>query len=333
MSVAPPDNDFLRSELRKDTEPQSFCQAGNCPGDFELNYDGSLLAASTFASTLPEASWSELTGKLIKPFSVNPGFFVIGLLFSAESTSTLADRKLVQETLTYQSNNEHGQPPQATEYPADVPVEAGVYPLPEDKSLPIHFNREADQRQGLILEHPGTGERVLVYYSQIDGLSVDHDGKVILDMFGGKHSMNPGAINLDTRAESGIRGSAMDLPVKTNSVDEIVTSNPYIPRELSRTKSIMDWLPEAARVLKPGGEININAFGSNPYGKLPKEKELILESLELEVVIEKEQLLERFRNQEFFKALYGFRGVYETVVYLASDQRHIPVKQCHAQIS
>ena len=32
-------------------------------------------------------------------------------------------------------------------------------------------------------------------------------------------------------------------------------------------------------------------------------------------------------------ALYGFRGVYETVVYLASDQRHIPVKQCHAQIS
>ncbi|MGI9282797.1 MAG: hypothetical protein ACR2PX_24640 [Endozoicomonas sp.] len=110
MSVAPPDNDFLRSELRKDTEPQSYCQAGSCAGDFELNYDGSLLAASTFAATLPEASWSELTGKLIKPFSVNPGFFVMGLLFSPESTSALADRKLVQETLTYQSDNEHGQP-------------------------------------------------------------------------------------------------------------------------------------------------------------------------------------------------------------------------------
>ncbi|MGI9282793.1 MAG: hypothetical protein ACR2PX_24620, partial [Endozoicomonas sp.] len=60
---------------------------------------------------------------------------------------------------------QHGEPPKATEYPADVPVEAGVYPLPEDKGLPIHFNRDADQRQGLILEHPGTGERVLVYYS------------------------------------------------------------------------------------------------------------------------------------------------------------------------
>ncbi|MGI9282084.1 MAG: DUF637 domain-containing protein [Endozoicomonas sp.] len=45
LSVAPPDTDFLRSELRKDTEPQSFCQAGSCAGDFELNYDGSLLAA------------------------------------------------------------------------------------------------------------------------------------------------------------------------------------------------------------------------------------------------------------------------------------------------
>ncbi|MGI9282798.1 MAG: hypothetical protein ACR2PX_24645 [Endozoicomonas sp.] len=192
---------------------------------------------------------------------------------------------------------QHGEPPKATEYPADVPVEAGVYPLPEDKGLPIHFSREADQRQGLILEHPGTGERVLVYYSQIDGLSVDHDGKVILDMFGGKHSMNPGAINLDTRAESGIRGSAIDLPVKTNSVDEIVTNNPYIPKEHSRTDSIMDWLPEAARVLKPCGEITINAYGSNKYGKLPDLE--VLESLNLEVVAKKIPLLERYRAQGF----------------------------------
>ncbi|MGI9282085.1 MAG: hypothetical protein ACR2PX_20985 [Endozoicomonas sp.] len=147
---------------------------------------------------------------------------MIGLLFSAESTSTLADRKLVQETLTYQSDNEHGQPvytdslgkrlevvvmdrdsftlpngfkgtwlpqhgepPKATEYPADVPVEAGVYPLPEDKSLPIHFSREADQRQGLILEHPGTGERVLIYYS-----SGTDDGKVTVEQLS-KNPMKP----------------------------------------------------------------------------------------------------------------------------------------------
>ena len=327
----------LWSELQKDTEPPSFCEAGRCPDDFELNYDGQLLAASTFAAILPKAglSWSEVAGKLIKPLNLSPGFFVMGLVFSTQSTSTRADRELLQETITYQGNDEHGQPaytdslgktlevvamdrdsftlpngikgtwlpqhgqpPILTEYPAGIPLEAGVYPLPEDKSLPINFSREADHQKGLILEHPGTGQRVLVYYSEIDGLHISSDGRITLDLFGGKRSMNPGAINLDTRAEAGIRGSALDLPVKANSVDEVITSNPFIPYEVSRTKSMMDWLPEAARVLKPGGEIIINGHRANPFTRLPDQK--VLDTLNLEIVMEEEPLLSRFRDQEFF---------------------------------
>ncbi|MGI9282087.1 MAG: class I SAM-dependent methyltransferase [Endozoicomonas sp.] len=115
--------------------------------------------------------------------------------------------------------------------------------------------------------------------------------------------MNPGAINLDTRAESGIRGSAMDLPIGSKTVDRIITSNPYIPDVATRTKSIMDWLPEAARVLKPGGELYINAFGSNRYGKLPKLE--VLKELDLEVVMEKAPLMEKFQGQEFFNTKGG----------------------------
>ncbi|MGI9279595.1 MAG: hypothetical protein ACR2PX_08185 [Endozoicomonas sp.] len=59
----------------------------------------------------------------------------------------------------------------------------------------------------------------------------------------------------------------------------------------------MDWLPEAARVLKPGGVITINGYNNNPFVKLPEND--VLESLSLEVIFKNEPLLERFANQEF----------------------------------
>ncbi|MDR2260956.1 MAG: class I SAM-dependent methyltransferase, partial [Azoarcus sp.] len=110
---------------------------------------------------------------------------------------------------------------------------------------------------------------------------------------GGRASQLPGATNVDIIAESGIRASATKLPFASGSVDEIIASNPY----LDGTFNIMDWLPEAANVLKPGGQLIINATVKNPYAKLPSAQ--TLESLGLRVLQEQGQLLPQFRNQTF----------------------------------
>ncbi|WP_235375872.1 hypothetical protein [Pseudomonas fluorescens] len=45
---------------------------------------------------------------------------------------------------------------------------------------------------------------------------------------------------------------------------------------------MMDYLPEATRVVEPGGKIFINANSANPYGKLPSASDL--EALGVRVV-------------------------------------------------
>jgi filamentous hemagglutinin len=126
------------------------------------------------------------------------------------------------------------------------------------------------------------------------GVSGGHP--IVLDLFGGKTSQIPGAINVDIIAESAVRASATKLPFKAGSVDQIIASNPYFPKGSGAT-GIMDWLPEAANTLKPGGQIIINATERNPYAKLPSAQ--TLESLGLRVVQEQEPLLPQFRNQTF----------------------------------
>jgi hypothetical protein len=69
---------------------------------------------------------------------------------------------------------------------------------------------------------------------------------IILDLFGGRTSQIPHAINLDIIADEGIRASTSDLGriFPNNSVDEIVVSGPQAP-----------FIEEAAQILKPGGRI------------------------------------------------------------------------------
>ncbi|WP_325167551.1 hypothetical protein [Pseudomonas sp. MF6747] len=100
--------------------------------------------------------------------------------------------------------------------------------------------------------------------------------KPTVDLFGGKNAQTPGAINVDISADiqSGIRADARQLPFKDDSVGEIVASNPFIPKEAGGTFSMMDYLPEATRVVEPGGKIFINANAANPYGKLPSASDL-----------------------------------------------------------
>uniref|UniRef100_UPI000AC97B40 hemagglutinin repeat-containing protein n=1 Tax=Pseudomonas corrugata TaxID=47879 RepID=UPI000AC97B40 len=124
--------------------------------------------------------------------------------------------------------------------------------------------------------------------------------KPTLDLFGGKNAQTPGAINVDISADiqSGVRADARQLPFKDSSVGEIVASNPFIPKEVGGTFSMMDYLPEAARVVEPGGKIFINANARNPYGKLPSASEL--ESLGVRVV-QDGPLDSRFLGQVFLR--------------------------------
>ncbi|HLP91052.1 MAG TPA: DUF4157 domain-containing protein [Nostocaceae cyanobacterium] len=80
--------------------------------------------------------------------------------------------------------------------------------------------------------------------------------KIVIDLFGGKNSDIPGAINFDLVAEQGIKGNLSELTTifPPNSVDEIIASGPQA-----------EFLSEAAKILKPGGRIYINANFSNLY--------------------------------------------------------------------
>jgi len=107
-----------------------------------------------------------------------------------------------------------------------------------------------------------------------------------LDLFGGRRSQVPNAINVDLVAEEGVRASATALPFRTGSIGEIVASGPRAP-----------FLGEAARVLQPGGRLFINATKGNKFGKLPAGS--ALERLGLRVVQDAGPLAPRFSGHTF----------------------------------
>lgn len=125
-------------------------------------------------------------------------------------------------------------------------------------------------------------------------------GKPIVELFGGQNAQTPGAINVDIRPDiqSGIKADARQLPFRDNSLGEVVASNPYIPKSAGGTYSMMDFLPEAARVVEPGGKVFINVNGANPYGNLPSVSEL--QSLGLRVV-QDGPLDSRFSGHKFLR--------------------------------
>lgn len=117
--------------------------------------------------------------------------------------------------------------------------------------------------------------------------------KVSLDLFGGRKTQNSGSVLVDIAAEEGVKADATRLPFASNAVDEIIASNPFI----QGGKGIGDWLPEAARVLKPGSRLYINSTVRNPFGQVPDAE--TLESLGLRVVQKTGPLDARFQNQVF----------------------------------
>ena len=106
-----------------------------------------------------------------------------------------------------------------------------------------------------------------------------------LDLFGGRVSQIPGAINVDLIATSGVRASTSALPFRSGSVAEVIASGPQA-----------SFLNEAARVLQPGGQLIINASKGNKFGRLPSAS--VLEFLGLRVV-QQGPLSSRFSHQVF----------------------------------
>ena len=88
----------------------------------------------------------------------------------------------------------------------------------------------------------------------------------------------------------------MKLPFKDGSLGEVIATNPY----MGPGGKMMSFLPEATRVVEPGGKIYINANAANPYGKLPSQAEL--DSLGLRVVQNNGGLDSRFAGQTFMQS-------------------------------
>jgi SAM-dependent methyltransferase len=115
----------------------------------------------------------------------------------------------------------------------------------------------------------------------------------VLDLFGGIKSQTHHTINVDRIALEGVRADInAGLPFRSNSIDEIVASGP-------RTV----FLEDAARVLKKGGLLFINATTRNGFrfgtknGRFPSQQEL--DRLGLRVLQQFGPLPDRFSHLVF----------------------------------
>ena len=76
----------------------------------------------------------------------------------------------------------------------------------------------------------------------------------------------PGAIGVGPKDVTAVATDARSMPnIPNNSQSTVVANNPFIPPQSGGTLSMMDYLPEAARITQPGGKIVINGNGANPY--------------------------------------------------------------------
>ena len=93
---------------------------------------------------------------------------------------------------------------------------------------------------------------------------------------------------------------ARSMPnIPTGSQARVIANNPYIPKPEGKF-TIMDYLPEAARITKTGGEIVINGTSNNKYLRgIPNEAELARMGLRLKY---NGPLKEEFKRLKFHQS-------------------------------
>lgn len=92
----------------------------------------------------------------------------------------------------------------------------------------------------------------------------------------------PGAVGVSPSDPMAVARDARFMPnIPTGSQARVIANNPYIPKPEGKF-TIMDYLPEAARITKKGGEIVINGTPNNKYLRgIPNEAELARMGLRL----------------------------------------------------
>jgi hypothetical protein len=110
---------------------------------------------------------------------------------------------------------------------------------------------------------------------------------IVLELFAGEKEIVPGAINIDRIAEEGIKINFVESKlsfVPSNSVDEIITFNPFIKDLPITDKNMFFFLEDAARTVKPRGQIVVTGQPANAFvRKLPSEQQL--EQLGLKIIV------------------------------------------------
>ena len=125
----------------------------------------------------------------------------------------------------------------------------------------------------------------------------------------------PGAVGVSPSDPMAVARDARFMPnIPTGSQARVIANNPYIPKPAGKF-TIMDYLPEAARITKKGGEIVINGTVTNKYLRgIPNETELARMGLRLKY---NGPLKEEFKQLKFHLSNGGDlrSSNYKTIVF------------------
>lgn len=140
--------------------------------------------------------------------------------------------------------------------------------LPPDRRVGAMEQLRKAFREG----HKAAGEAAAIADSAAGSSAGSGSGKVVIDLFGGRTSQIPGAINIDRRNRQrlGARALVPDprqpdaqvrfVPIKDGIADDIFAIGPRAP-----------FLDEAHRILKPGGRLTVVGTRRNEFVHLPND--------------------------------------------------------------